>query len=549
MKRIMAKRRNKKSKKATRPAPKEPKKTANLKPKEPEAAAKPSPERRKTRISADVMGLVLLGLALIIGLVARLHLAFTDHGSYWPDEVFQSLEPAHKLVFGYGKIPWEFVWGVRNWAFPGLIAGVFSLLSWLGVDAPESYIGTVRTLLCICGVASGLGVYMLVRAFSVDRLVSAAAATTYLFASTSIYFAHRALSENPSATCVIFGLAFLFRKDDRRRDLIIGACLLGLATLIRVQSGLFCVGILATMLLEKRFRAAIVTFIVMLIWAALYGLLDWWTWGSPFFSAIQYVRFNLVQSGATQFGVEPFHYYFTGMFSAMEVVTVAFAAGAALALRSRPQIPAIALFCILVLSIFAHKELRFIIPVWPLLAASTGIGLSLLKNKKLRHCVAAGLVAISIYSLATHRDLTFGDLSHIRKHEHAMSAYDRDGAVYRLLMKAHYQEDLCGLVLSSQKKWRVSWSSLHRDVSIIRPRRWSNLLDKHHNYILSDRPPKNKNNIIAQDEDVYLIRYHQGPCTKKNNARQRLDRSKRDLPLPSKSLFEDLLEAERKARN
>ena len=40
----------------------------------------------------------------------------TDDGIYWPDEIHQSLEPAHRLVFGYGLIAWEFSDGARNWA-------------------------------------------------------------------------------------------------------------------------------------------------------------------------------------------------------------------------------------------------------------------------------------------------------------------------------------------------------------------------------------------------------------------------------------------------
>src|SRR3954447_8881518 len=53
---------------------------------------------------------LLLG-ALALGATLRVYLALTDDGLYWPDEIYQSLEPAHRLVFGYGLVAWEFIDG------------------------------------------------------------------------------------------------------------------------------------------------------------------------------------------------------------------------------------------------------------------------------------------------------------------------------------------------------------------------------------------------------------------------------------------------------
>src|SRR4051812_12748598 len=60
-----------------------------------------------------------LWVALGAGAALRIWLAWHDDGIYWPDEIYQSLEPAHRLVFGYGIVAWEFVEGARNWALPG----------------------------------------------------------------------------------------------------------------------------------------------------------------------------------------------------------------------------------------------------------------------------------------------------------------------------------------------------------------------------------------------------------------------------------------------
>ena len=62
---------------------------------------------------------VALIAALAAGAALRLAFAFSDDGIYWPDEIYKTLEPAHRVAFGYGLIPWEFVKGASSWLLPG----------------------------------------------------------------------------------------------------------------------------------------------------------------------------------------------------------------------------------------------------------------------------------------------------------------------------------------------------------------------------------------------------------------------------------------------
>ena len=49
-------------------------------------------------------------IALALRVAAAL---WSEHLSH-PDEVFQYFEQAHRLVYGYGFLPWEYRFGVRN---------------------------------------------------------------------------------------------------------------------------------------------------------------------------------------------------------------------------------------------------------------------------------------------------------------------------------------------------------------------------------------------------------------------------------------------------
>ena len=69
----------------------------------------------------------------------------------WPDEIFQTLEPAHRLLFGHGIVSWEWRSGVRNWLFPGFLAGVMQLSAPLGPGS-TGYVTGVTLALAALGV-------------------------------------------------------------------------------------------------------------------------------------------------------------------------------------------------------------------------------------------------------------------------------------------------------------------------------------------------------------------------------------------------------------
>src|SRR5665811_210921 len=73
--------------------------------------------------------------ALALAAALRVWAALFDHSIYWPDEIFQTLEPAHHLAFGHGLMAWEFRDGARSWALPGAYAGLFEIASALGATS------------------------------------------------------------------------------------------------------------------------------------------------------------------------------------------------------------------------------------------------------------------------------------------------------------------------------------------------------------------------------------------------------------------------------
>src|SRR5580693_9349596 len=115
----------------------------------PSAAALPDP--KAARAERIAIGVILVAAAL-----PRLWAAWVDQGVFWPDELFQNLEQAHRFAFGFGLRPWEFRLGARSWLLPGALGLWMKLLAGLGMDSAPALVRGAKlamAALSLLGVA------------------------------------------------------------------------------------------------------------------------------------------------------------------------------------------------------------------------------------------------------------------------------------------------------------------------------------------------------------------------------------------------------------
>jgi hypothetical protein len=431
---------------------------------------------------------------LAFGAALRAWLCFHDDGIYWPDEIYQSLEPAHRLVFGYGLIPWEFRDGARNWTFPAIVAGLLKAVTLVGGEAPRSYLLGMRLVFSAVGMLTAWGIYRLARAYGASFVASALAALLFALAPPAIYFAPRALSETGSALPLVFGLAFVLAPPagDRRaalRDVGIGTSLLGLSVLMRIQNGVFCVALLCALAGRRRWRDLGVAALVLCVWGLLYGAIDRLTWGQWFHAAIAYLRANIVENKGAQWGVMESTYYLRVLWTSMPLVTI-FALPLAIAGAVRaPELLGMVILDLLALSRVDHKEYRFALPMIPIWFALAGVGFSVIERASARirwsSAWGAGVIALSAaVAGARFHELTFGDIGQYEPQRSRASAYDDFGPVNRLLLVAHDRPDLCGIMIeASHLAWTGGSTYLHRFVPIYSRGDYSRA--PHYNYVLA----------------------------------------------------------------
>jgi hypothetical protein len=474
----------------------------------------------------------VLAVALCLGAVLRCLLALTDDGIYWPDEIYQSLEPAHRLVFGQGLVAWEFVHGARNWTFPGLVAGLLKLSAVVGLDEPRQYLDLVKLTFSLAGIATAYGSYLLARAYRASALAAACGAALFALAVPAIYFAPRALSETASTLPIVLGYALVLDEHSGSKKRIAGTSLLGLSVLIRLQNGIFCVGLIAILAGRRQWRLAAEALAVLAGWALLFGLIDKLTWGGWFHSARVYLDFSLAQQGASRWGEAPFEYYLTALWTSLGGLTpLLLAVLAVCGFIRAPGLFLVAVSFLLLHSFTPHKELRFMMPALPLFCALAALGMdalpriAVLLNRRIdgdmvRRLTAVAVLTAAFISVANIRNLTFGDIGQYDQNPPGMkgyykpdaSAYDHGGAMNRLLLAAHEVADLCGLKLESVAPvWTGGYTYLDRDVPLYAP--WGPPRESgYFNYAITGSEPASATDILAEESGLKLVRLGQETC-------------------------------------
>lgn len=399
-----------------------------------------------------------------LGLLVRIWVAcITDHAHH-PDEIFQSFEQAHRVVFGYGIIPWEYRFGTRSWLTPGLVAGVFQVCRIFGLTDPGSYILAVKLFLCCLSASLILSTYAIGRRLGSER-AGLLAAFFAAFWYELIYFAPRPLT-TPLATYAFVGsLALALRPPDQAAPWAVGV-LAALAAAVRIQMlpAIAVVGAFALWRWDRRtcLRAAAGAGAVAIAVAAL----DQVTWGAPFRSYVNNYVFNIVHGISAAFGTQPAYWFLEvlaitsgGLF----VVTLAWA-------LLRPRAVALPLLCLVALllahSLIGHKEYRFVFAAVPL----SGVILAVLADGAIATRVPparqlfAGCAVAAVLAGLSLAGLLFALPGQDRVFVYRPLRRDPALAMYRSLAR----NPEVGALLDLRNGWGTSggYTNFHRDVPL-----------------------------------------------------------------------------------
>jgi hypothetical protein len=377
---------------------------------------------------------------------------------FYPDEIFQTLEPAHRLVYGYGVISWEWRLGIRSWVFPTFLAGVMRATAWMGSASAGYLLGTAIVLSLISLVTVWFGYAWAKRASGSPAALIAALACSFCFGL--VYFAPKALNEVVAAHVLLPGLylgVYGERLGERKR-LFVAGLLCALAACLRIQllpALVFAMVYFCCPRWRERIPAVAAGATVPVL---VFGVTDWITWSYPWQSFIRYFEANVVQGPGKLFPVQPWYWY-------LLILVVLLGPAVLLLFHGARRSPFLAIFCAIVVvshSLIPHKEIRFIYPILApaITLAAMGIvdllheikhGLKILDNP--RWVVAVGVAFLFVSSALLAAQCT--DWYRTRWGDGAFDRLSREPGV-------------CAVGIYRAMWWESGgYTHFHRDVPII----------------------------------------------------------------------------------
>jgi len=403
---------------------------------------------------------------IAVGVGLRIIVSLSSEPITHADEVFQFLEQAHRLVFGYGVIPWEYVYGTRSWLLPGSIAFVLWGFSAVGLDNPSFYVPAIRILACILSGSAIYCVYWIGRRLVSERVGRIGSVLTCCWYEVVIV-GHKVTPEVLSTYLLLGAVTCLVRRPTNVGVMLFGLCC-GAALALRIQYAPVLVCLALMMLLYcrqgnwtgRQSAIALATFSTVVLFV---GWLDYYTWGYFFVGYYNYFLYNAVYGISHKlFGADPFWQYAKLLGGSCRLLFAATIAYSPFRNGPKPWLLLALLACILgPHSLMAHKEYRFIFAAIPLCLLLTAILIDdLWQWPRWRFKISLGKALTCVYGFATIVGLAkFGIF--------AKDEFPGGLHAYRYI---HQQQNVAAVV-NLYAPWHLTgrYYYLHRDVPVYFP--------------------------------------------------------------------------------
>ncbi|KAA1120688.1 glycosylphosphatidylinositol anchor biosynthesis [Puccinia graminis f. sp. tritici] len=312
---------------------------------------------------------------------------------FQPDEYYQSLEIAHRLVFGYGYQSWEWrplpdgsTGGIRSPLHPFLFVPLYWLLRILRLDHTRLIIILPKVLQAGIATVTDLATYSLASVLLTPSYAAAALACS-LTSLFNAYAGIRTFSNSLETALTASALAYWpwnpAEISSSWANLSFSILLIALSVIIRPSSILFW-SLLGYTLLQKsngetRMDVMAIVAVMGVISALACFLIDSSFYGVATFTPLNFVRQNLLNDISSFYGVNRLHFYFTQAFTFVNfsmfptvILGMIMLATPQNDHESRGQLDRLrsarvaVLGTMLGLSVLRHKEFRFIEPLLPL---------------------------------------------------------------------------------------------------------------------------------------------------------------------------------------
>uniref|UniRef100_H2Z3F4 Mannosyltransferase n=1 Tax=Ciona savignyi TaxID=51511 RepID=H2Z3F4_CIOSA len=322
-----------------------------------------------------------------------------------PDEYWQSIEIAHKQVFGYGYETWEWTVGLRSYLYPLLFSAVY-------------YVPKI----------SGMGAYAVILAPRLAQAVLSATTEWCVYRcfkrTCGIRFAKWFLLKCNLVCIALYYLScdqFQFSYNYFKFVVVASVAFVVRPTIITVWMPLYCLYVCMNTNGSLHFGRLLSKAILIGVFVLCVStLIDTLCYGRLVSVHYNFFKFNILQNQGTFYGSHPFHWYLTQAFPVILSTHLPFMLYGVFIFYTRTlkfkqannvthlcKLSAvICLFTVFVYSIPGHKEFRFLLCLLPFLHVFTSLGLLSLPSRSTKLAITWLLltnIPIALYTGLIHQ--------------------------------------------------------------------------------------------------------------------------------------------------
>ena len=308
--------------------------------------------------------------------------AVRSEGWNQADEHARVLEPAHKIVYGYATLPWEF--DANRPMVSYLLGAIHSVPLYVGQSFHASGMTEAALLRIWSALFNSTRVipfFFMLGLLGFSGTARGVMTFIYCFAPISPVLMVRTGQENWSSSALVWGVWFLMfaakkAEQSSTKHLLGAGFFLGLAAAFRFQTGVAIASIWVWKAFQKNRRDLIPLTVGILLGLLPLIIADWLTVGVPFLPAWNYFTYAMGnEEGGQVWGTDPWHFYLEGFFSAFHPpVSLILAPLLLIGCRFWPLGGAIIIPFALVHTVLGHKELRYFFPVMPFFYMTCYVG-------------------------------------------------------------------------------------------------------------------------------------------------------------------------------
>ncbi|XP_044756159.1 GPI mannosyltransferase 3 [Coccinella septempunctata] len=386
----------------------------------------------------EAFGVPLVFLALRIASV------FFVRTFYEADEYWQSLEVAHKFVFGYGYLTWEWEKGIRSYVYPVFFTILYKLLAILQLDTATLIILLPRILQAILTAYSDICFYE----WTGRRKWAVFCIATSWF---SFYMGSRTLINSFETAISTIALSLFPWPGTGKDEKLHFLWLVGFICIVRPTAAVmwFPLCIYHFHITKHSWSFLILTKYIpigtLLLMAS--TVLDSLAQKSFVITFYEFFKYNIIKNVATSYGTLPWYWYMSfGLPAILGVHLMPFLISSLVVLKNRKihqnelVLLGTIVFTVGVFSYLPHKEFRFLMPLLPLVLYITSRYLAVWSRKvKTLNLVAVAFIlfignAVPAYYLGmVHQRGSLDIMPHLRE----IAQKDPSNTSFLFLMPCH----------------------------------------------------------------------------------------------------------------